>query len=208
MEPKLIHFFEKILLGVSLAAPIGPVTVEMIRRGLRDGFMAAFSVRLGGAFGNFLCLLVAYFGLTQMTFHPQILVILGSIGACLLIFMGIKVFTVRDYEVELDEEDEVPLSNGLRWGLYLAIVNPVALVFWPGIFAASIDPDAADVANGLFLNLFIIVGVLLWGAGLSLLLAYGHRYLTPLVIKRIGQISALSMLYFGLKYLWVMWERL
>jgi len=38
----MMFVIEKIILGVILAAPLGPVTVEMIKRGLNRGFWAAF----------------------------------------------------------------------------------------------------------------------------------------------------------------------
>ena len=44
-----IEILNKILLGVTLAAPIGPVSLEMIQRGLKSGFLSSFVVRLGAA---------------------------------------------------------------------------------------------------------------------------------------------------------------
>ncbi len=197
---------DKLLLGVTLAAPIGPVSIEMIKRGLRHGFLSAFSVRLGGAFGNFICLLAAYYGLAPLLAYPQVLNFFGLIGSALLIYMGVK--TLRKGMDDLDLEGDIALQKGMRWGLYLAIANPVAFVFWPSIFAASLDPTAGVTRLGLFQNGFIIIGVLLWGGALSAVLAYGHTHLSKKVIVRISQISALFMFYFGLKYLWVIGRRL
>ena len=206
LETKLAIIADKLLLGFTLAAPIGPVSVEMIKRGLRHGFLSAFSVRLGGALGNLICLLAAYYGIAHILAYPQLLNSLGIIGACLLIYMGWT--TLRKGIDLLDLEGEIDIQNGMRWGLYLAVVNPVAFVFWPGIFAASIDPATGSTGAGLFQNLLIILGVVLWGAGLSTVLAFGHSRLNKKVILRISQGSALLMFYFGFKYLWVILERL
>ena len=205
MELDLPMMLDKLLLGFTLAAPIGPVSIEMIKRGLRHGFLSAFSVRLGGSLGNLICLLVAYYGISHLLAYPQLLNALGVIGACLLIYMGWK--TLKKGMSALDLDGEVDVQNGVRWGLYLAVVNPVAFVFWPGIFAATLDPSHTSTGSGLFQNLIIIIGVILWGAGLSLVLAFGHAKLSKNIILRVSQGSAIFMFYFGLKYLWIIAQR-
>ncbi len=206
MDLNWLAIGQKLLLGVTLAAPIGPVSVEMIKRGLRHGFLSAFSVRLGGALGNILCLMGAYFGLSQLFSHAWLLNTLGGIGALLLLYMGYMGFKKGIKDLDLDADIDV--QNGLGWGFYLAIANPVALVFWPGIFAATMDPEVGVTLSGFFLNLFIILGVLLWGGGLSAALAFAHHKFTKNVIVRISQVAGLAMIYFGLTYLYTVAQRL
>ena len=198
MDLSFSTIFAKLMLGVALAAPIGPVSVEMIKRGLRHGFLSAFSVRLGGAVGNTLCLVVTYYGLSHILSHPNLLNALGLIGAALLIYMGVK--TVLKGIKDLNLEAPVNVKNALSWGFYLAVANPVAFVFWPGLFAASIDPEIGITFSGLILNLFIIAGVILWGAGLSLVLAIGHRNFNKQIIVLLSRLAGLLMIYYGLSY--------
>ncbi len=203
---EMAFIFKKLILGMTLAAPIGPVSVEMIKRGLRHGFLSAFSVRLGGALGNSLCLLAAYYGLSFLISYPFLFNGLGIVGALLLIYMGYKSLQKTTDDLSFDETTD--MKNGLRWGLYLAIANPFAFIFWTGIFAATLDSTQAVDHRVLFENLLIIVGVLIWGAGLSTVLGFGHRFLNKKVIVRLSQLAALFMFYFGLKYLWVICSRL
>ena len=159
---------------MTLAAPIGPVSVEMIKRGLRHGFLAAFSVRLGGALGNSLCLLAAYYGLSFLISYPFLFNGVGIIGALLLIYMGYK--SLKKTADDLSFDETTNMTNGIRWGLYLAIANPFAFIFWTGIFAATLDSNQAIDHRVFFENLLIIVGVLIWGACLSTVLGFGHRF--------------------------------
>lgn len=202
----ILTYLDKILLGITLAAPLGPVSIEMIRRGLRHGFWSAFSVRLGGGVGNTLCLLAASYGLSHLLAYPWLLNLLGIIGAVLLLHMGYK--TLRKGAGALDLEGDIAIGNALTWGFYLAIANPVALVFWTGIFAANIDPSLGVTAEDFAENLLIILGALLWGGALSAFLALGHRVFSKTNIVRISQASALFMFYFGLKYLWIVAQRM
>lgn len=82
--------FEKIILGMMLAVPIGPVSVAMIKKGLEKGFYAAFRVRLGGAIGNILCLFMVYWGLLPLMRQFIVMSVLGLVGSLLLLWMGIK----------------------------------------------------------------------------------------------------------------------
>ena len=205
---KWLLIFEKILLGVTLAAPIGPVSVEMIKRGLQRGFWSAFSVRLGGAVGNTLCLIGTYLGLSYLMAKPMVINILGLLGSLLLLYMGIS--TLRKNIAAVNIDDGNISYNGIKLGLYLAIMNPVALVFWPGIFAVSINPQQLiDVHNiSIFLlNLFIIIGVLIWGAGLSLVLAFFGRVLNKSIIGVLTKIAGLLMIFYGCKYAYCVYMR-
>lgn len=206
---------EKIILGISLAAPIGPVSAEMIRRGLKDGFWAAFNIRIGGAIGNSVCLIAAFFGLSALTQYRGAFSLIGLTGAALLFYMGITTILKTFKEINLGSEDNIKdniqnntqdlLKNSLVLGFILAVANPIAIAFWLGIGAAGLNSSVSntdsviDIASFLQ-NFLIIVGVLLWGGALSLSLEFGRRLVTDTVLKVITFISGTILLYFGCKY--------
>ena len=195
---------DKILLGITLAAPIGPVSIEMIKRGLKDGFWAAFNIRIGGAIGNTLCLVLAYFGLAALQNYQWVFVTLGLLGSILLLYMGLttmkKVFKPIQIDLSSSPELKKPLRESLFLGLMLALFNPVAVVFWLSIFANDLDPTQPVHWKHLLLNMQIILGVLLWGASLSLVLEFGRRGLSTRMIKAVTFGAGLMLLYFGGKY--------
>jgi L-lysine exporter family protein LysE/ArgO len=197
---------EKILLGVALSAPIGPVSLEMIKRGLEKGFLGAFIVRLGGAVGNTLCLVAAYFGLRLFMHSPTTSAFCMFFGSLVLIYLGAKA-CLKKHVAPLHTQNTVPssynLADGLITGFVLSLANPVAMVFWLGIFAATSqvsDPEATTSLWGLIENLPIIGGVLLWGAFLSALLEVGSRFFNQKTILLITRLAGLMLIYFGLKY--------
>lgn len=204
MLHKLTLIIDKIILGITLAAPIGPVSAEMIRRGLQNGFWAAFNVRLGGVIGNTLCLVITYLGLSQITSYPGVMHLLGLLGAGLLFYMGFSALLKSGKTTKVTKlQHSNFIHNGILCGLYLAIINPVALVFWSGIFAASME--GVINVTGFLLNLFIILGVLIWGLGLSLGLAVGKKQLNPKIILLITKFAALLMILYGVKYLYYLY---
>jgi len=48
----LLPFLLGIAVGVLYCAPVGPVNLEIVRRGLTVGFLAAFLVALGAVIGD------------------------------------------------------------------------------------------------------------------------------------------------------------
>lgn len=197
---------EKLILGVSLAAPIGPVSAEMIKRGLKNGFWAAFNVRLGGAIGNSFCLIAAFFGLSALAEYKIAFSVVGILGALLLLYMGtvtiLKVF--KDIHITASEKQGL-LSNSLLLGFVLAIANPIAIAFWLGIGAAGLNQSSGNSGSSIELasflqNFLIIAGVLLWGLALSLALEFGRRWVTNKMLKGVTLFSGTILLYFGFKY--------
>lgn len=195
---------EKLLLGISLSAPIGPVSLEMIRRGLHSGFFGAFVIRLGGAIGNTLCLLGAYFGLGLINSSPIVMNVLGILGSIVLIYMGSKAFLdkrTHNFNDGSKGASDKSLMNGLTTGFILSIANPIGIVFWLSIFAASLNAEASTASfSGLAQNFLIVVGVLLWGAFLSGCLEVGKRYFTNKMIHMITFCAGILLIGFGLKY--------
>lgn len=192
---------EKILLGITLAAPIGPVSIEMIKRGLEKGFWAAFKVRLGGAIGNTLCLIISYFSLSAIINKPVITSSIGLVGALYLVIMGFKNLTKKT--VSLSGAQNKFLSkienSGLLVGFILSLANPVSIVFWLSIFASTFSAEEAGLVN-FALDLLIICGVLIWGIILSLALALGNAILSENNILIVTRIAGAFLLYFGLRY--------
>ena len=190
------EIINRILLGVTLAAPIGPVSIEMIQRGLRGGFLPAFVVRAGAAVGNLLCLLVSYYGILQLNKNQFFITGLSVAASLLLIQRGFSY--VASNKKVMDLQTTETNNNGILVGLYLSIANPIAFVFWSGIMANS----ANSLDNGLAFNLLIIVGVLVWGLVFSLILSFGRSYVNTRTLLYVNKVAGLIMLYYGIKFLW------
>ena len=186
--------FEKIILGMMLAVPIGPVSVAMIKKGLEKGFYAAFSVRLGGAIGNILCLFMVYWGLLPLMRQFIVMSVLGLVGSLLLLWMGINTF-VKNTNIACSLSSATKYDNGLIQGFYLSVINPVAFVFWSGVFVVHFKID-----ESFLFNLFIIVGVLIWGAILSATVSLSKSILNKSIISILTKGAGLLMIFYSFKY--------
>src|SRR5213594_2563169 len=73
-----------VLLGLSIAAPLGPVNVEIIRRGLRSGFQAALRVGLGSTLAELLYVAITYLGVAPLISRPSFRIALYIAAALVL----------------------------------------------------------------------------------------------------------------------------
>src|SRR5262245_11456627 len=78
-----------VLMGLSIAAPIGPVNLEMINRGLRQGFRAAFLVGLGSTLADAIYIALAYAGADPLSHQGWARIVLFTAGALVLGYLGV-----------------------------------------------------------------------------------------------------------------------
>lgn len=191
-------FLDKVLLGITLAAPIGPVSLEIIRRGLSKGFLAAFLVVIGAVIGDGLCLSAAYFGLSSLTKYSMVMDLMGLLGATFLLYLGFSSIKDRHKEIHFDNSSmHVGAAKSILLGFALAVVNPLSLVFWISVFAAS----TAGMENITFLpNSLILLGVLIWSITLCTVLTFSKNLLNKKVISTIITLSSFMLIFYGMKY--------
>src|SRR5512147_2656599 len=85
-----------LILGFSIAAPVGPIGVLCIRRTLAEGHLTGFLSGLGAATADMLYGSIAAFGLTALTdllVDQQLW--LRLIGGLFLIYLGIRTFLAK-----------------------------------------------------------------------------------------------------------------
>lgn len=63
---------QQIVLGISLAAPVGPINIEMLKRGIERGFWHAWVVGIGGMTADVLFMLLIYFGLSSVFMYTYV----------------------------------------------------------------------------------------------------------------------------------------
>ena len=114
--------------------------------------------------------------------------------------MGVKALN-QNVDTQKTQENSA-LQNGLLWGFYLAVFNPVAFAFWPGIFASSVEDISSVNFVDFAQNLFILVGVLIWGAILSLIASLGKASLNQKTANFITKGSGILLLFFSGKMLY------
>ena len=150
-----------IVIGFSLAAPVGPVGMMCIRRTLTHGHFRGLISGLGAASADSVYAIVAAFGITLVSnFILQHEYSIRLVGGILLVLLGLRTFIVHPVER--------PAQNGVNGHasayatmFLLTFTNPMTLFAFAVVFAGM---GAGSVVGDTLRATFLVVGVFLGSA--------------------------------------------
>jgi threonine/homoserine/homoserine lactone efflux protein len=189
-----------ILLGLSITAPVGPTNIEVIRRGLKNGWQSAFVFCTGVMVALIIYLILVVFGLSFLTQSQIFNTLLLVFGVAVLFYLAYCSFKDFLDNKELNVSGNVDSKQNFIPGIVLTISNPAVLLLWSGIMGADLAADQGSLENGLVLSLGILVGVLVFFVGLTALIHGGRKYITKKNFKYVSLLAGVVLLYFGLKF--------
>ncbi|MHB8732261.1 MAG: LysE family translocator [bacterium] len=165
-------FLKAFVIGLSIAAPVGPIGVLCIRRTLVFGRRIGFVSGLGAATADAFYGAVAAFGLTVLfRFFVQNARPLHLIGGMLLLLIGLRTMLARrDVAVSPDGPAR---SGGLLPAyastFFLTITNPMTIISFAAVFAVIAPAGGLDYRSAAV----TVVGVFLGSAAWWLVLSTG-----------------------------------
>ncbi len=191
------------VIGVALAAPIGPINVEIISRGIRHGFRNGWYVGLGALTADTIYATIIVSGLTPIADRPALRAPLFLAGAVMLGWVGI-----RSMRSALDPGEEVKAETpaGRRsylTGFLIALLSPMGIVYWLSVGAALVAEAVARVGQvgAPVLVIGVFLGLLAWVTTLSVIAQASRRFVTGVGMRWITGGSGLVILGFALWFL-------
>jgi len=190
-----------LLLGISIAAPVGPVALLCIRRTLERGFMSGLVSGLGAAMAD-----VVYGGIAAagLTLAANFLVgqqfWLRLLGGGFLVCLGISTFRSRSTEAAQVRENG-NLAHDFFSTLALTASNPLTIFAFIAIFGGfGVQAGSAYRVHAFLLVLGVFLGSALWWLGLSTLVNLLRQRMTPMLITAINHTAALAIIIYGLYF--------
>ncbi len=187
--------------GIALAMPIGPINVEIVRRGLEGGFRRGWLVGLGAVTADTLYCVVVVTGLAPVADRPALRAPLFLAGAVVLLYLGITGITAK--RQGSDPVSRPPTSRRSYWtGFIMAAANPLGIVYWLSIGAALIASavEGSGEAATPFLVGGVFAGIVLWVTILSTLAQAGRRFVSVSVLRMATRLAALVLVGFGVYF--------
>jgi len=173
----LFIFLKGLLIGFSIAAPVGPIGILCINRSLQDGFKYGFVSGCGAATADGLYGCIAGFGLT---FIAGFLVNQQSwihfLGGIFLFYLGFKILLATP-EKNTSIEAPKSLLRSYASTLFLTATNPITIISFTAIFAGfGISNSNPSYSEACLLVMGVIVGSLSWWLLLSSTVALVIRH--------------------------------
>ncbi|MGG1220070.1 LysE family transporter [Priestia endophytica] len=197
-------FLANVLLGLSIALPVGTVTVEMTKQGLKNGFMHGWIVGLGGMTVNLLLIILLYSGLATFLSTPIIQMVMWLVGALFLLYIGYDSIKNADHDISRPgEKVKKSFTSSYLSGLLVAI-SPSNLIFWLSIFGTVLTNSLETSSSFQFLivGIGILSGILIHDLGLMTIVAGTRRIFNTLYIKRVSVAAGFVLIGFSIYFLY------
>jgi len=161
-------FLRGALIGLAVAAPVGPIGVLCINRTLADGRLIGFASGLGAALADAIYAAIAAFGVTAVAgalVHTQTW--LRLVGGLFLLALGLRIFFARP-AVAGAQAAPARTAGALGTTFVLTLTNPATILAFAAIFSGlglakggRTYTDASLMVGGVF------AGSALWWLALS-----------------------------------------
>lgn len=201
-EIQMNVFLSYIILGLSLAAPIGPINAAQIDRGIRNGFLHSWFIGVGAVVADGIYMLVVYIGVVRFIETPLMQTFLWLFGCFVLIYTGIEsLLNAGKINLEHHRGNE-PLVKSFLSGFFMSLSNPLTILFWLGIYGSVLAKTAAsyDSSQLILYSSAIFIGLLLWDITMAGVASSFRKFLTSHLLIIISFLSGVSLIGFGIYF--------
>lgn len=202
----MVNFFKGIMIGIAMAAPVGPLALLCIRRSLSRGLPAGAMTSLGIALADGFYALVAALGLSAFsTFvlaHREYLFIAGGIALIIIGIKGLKNPPVlQENPLHISQLKGRGLLTILLQTIVITLTNPMTIVSFLAAFSAFGFGGFQNTSDAIRIAVGVCLGSLIWFLLLSSTVAYFRTRVTPTIYKFINTISGTLLIVYGALFL-------
>ena len=195
----IYNLIKGLVIGFSIAAPVGPIGILCIKRTLSSGRTVGLASGLGAATADMLYGSLAAFGLTFISdflLHQQTWLRLA--GGAFLCYLGIKTFFSKPHTNSI-QDSGTSIWSAYASTFFLTITNPLTILSFAAIFAGlGLANQPGDYANAAITVLGVFTGSAAWWVLLSGIASLLRNWLSRAGFQWVNRISGLVIFGFGL----------
>lgn len=195
-------FLGYVFLGISLAAPIGPVNAAQLTKGLFGGFWHAWLVGLGAMLADAVFMMIVYLGVFRFLETDFMQTLLWSFGGFVLIYTGVDSMLSAGQKIKMKNMESYSHKKSFLNGFLLSISNPLSMLFWLGIFGSVLAKTVStyDLNHIILYSIAIFVGLFIWDITMACIASSFRKILTTKLLATISILSGLSLVGFGVYF--------
>ncbi len=193
-----------LLVGILIAAPVGPVNVLCIQRAIERGFWGGIAAGIGSVMGDGLIALCAGLGVGTVSGAVQThRAVIQLIGGLALIVFGMRLyFSAPGLQMTSEAEASTARLRDFAWDIpqtfFLTITNPGAVL---GLFAVfggvSTFVEVHSTIDVLLMVAAIVGGSMLWWITLSNFIGRYRHQIDVRRLHAVNRIAGLLLAIFG-----------
>ena len=180
-----------IMIGVLMAAPLGPVNLICIRRTLAYSKRNGFTVGMGAAFADTFFGAVAAFGLSSvMGMVERVNGWFELVGGIILILVSINLWTKHPHLSDVKDTVRDRLK-GAMGAFSLTMMNPMTILGFVALFVAlGLRDLGQEPVNAVAIIVGIFLGSSLWWLIITQCAGYMKSRLSDEHLLKINRVSA------------------
>ncbi|MDE2220943.1 MAG: LysE family transporter [Gammaproteobacteria bacterium] len=187
-----------LVLGFSIAAPVGPIGLLCIRRSLSTGRLAGLATGMGAATADACYGAVAAFGLTRVTsLMVGARTWLTLVGGLFLCWLGARIMRIHP-DLAVGREADSWAHGAYLGALIITLTNPLTILAFLGAFAGLGLAVAHDYLGATVLVAGVFVGSGIWWLILSGFAARMRDRFDPRWLQRVNWVSGALLILVGL----------
>ena len=189
MDPALA--FRGFILGFTIAAAVGPISLLVMRRTLAEGRIVGLASGLGVATADGTYGAIAAFGLGAIT---QLLVdarpILGLAGGVFLLWLAWTTAWAEPHDPATAPSRRGGLAGAYLSILGLTLTNPMTILSFGALFA-GLGVTGGDTTGAALITIGVLLGSSAWWVVLTSIVSVVRTRITTAWIRRINVASGL-----------------
>lgn len=189
MDPALA--FRGYILGLTIAAAVGPISLLVIRRTLAHGQLYGLASGLGVATADGTYGAIAAFGLDAVT---DLLVnarqVLGIVGGVFLLWLAWQTIKAAPAEAAMAAPGRRGYAGAYLSILGLTLANPMTILSFSALFA-GLGVTSGTTADAALVVVGVLLGSATWWVVLTSAVAVLRGRVTPVWLHRVNLASGL-----------------
>ena len=190
-------WWKGLVLGFSIAAPLGPIGLLCIKRTLEGGRWHGILSGLGAASADALYGSLAAFGLAALfQRYTWIQTWTQILGGAFIIYLGLKFALTRKASDESGKEvNAAGLGKVYLTTFLLTISNPVTIFAFLGMFAGA---GVSNTTSAVWMVVGIFSGSMAWWVTLAFLAHWLGKRLNATVLLWVNRVAGVALMSFGI----------
>lgn len=194
-------YFYYLIIGFVIALPVGVMTIEMTKQGLKNGFVHGWAVGLGGMTMDILLIIALYLGLASILALPYVQLPLWIIGALFLLYLAYDSIKNADKDITLaGEHVSKSFWSTYKKGLLVAL-SPGNIIFWISVLGAVLAKSYSINQFGLA-GLGILTGILMHDLALLTIVSISRNAMSRKMIRNVSVIAGILLIGFALYFVY------
>ena len=195
---RIVFFLKGLLIGFSIAAPVGPIGLLCIQRTIAYGRRSGLVSGLGAATADGFYGMVAGLGLTAVSaLLISLQVWVRLVGGAFLLYLGIRTLLSAPAANAAASTHRGLLSDYVST-VFLTLTNPVTILSFAAVFAGvGLLNSRRDFASAIALVAGVVLGSSIWWLALSGGISFFKARFTQGLLRIVNTLSGAILIVFA-----------